>query len=182
MAIGAHLMTAEEFQQLDDERQLELERGELLVMNRPGLRHGYVSGKTLRIIGDFVEKHKLGRVFGNDSGVVTERGPDTVRGPDVMYYSFQRLPADQLPAGYADVAPELVFEVLSPDDRPSRVLRKIREYLTAGVLCVVILDPEMQWISLHRKGELAIDLTREDELTLPELSASFQKPVLKFFT
>ena len=34
----------------------------------------------------------LGRVVTNDSGIVTQRDPDTVRGADVAYYSYARLP------------------------------------------------------------------------------------------
>lgn len=181
MSTTTKLLTAEEFREIDDHRRLELECGELVIMNQPGLRHGYVCTKVVSVVDRFVEEHKLGRVFSNDAGVVTERGPDTVRGPDVMYYSFQRLPADQLPEGYGAVPPEVAFEVLSPDDRPQRVIRKITEYLTIGVLCVVILDPESRTISLHRSGQLPQELSILDELRLPEISDAFTVQVAKMF-
>lgn len=181
MSISEKLLTADEFQKLDDGRRLELERGEIVVMNQPGLRHGRVCTKVGSLVDQFVDKHQLGQVFNNDAGIVTTRDPDTVRGPDVMYYSYQRLPKEDLPEGYADVAPEVVFEVLSPDDRPRRVIRKIAEYLSAGVLCVVVLDPESRTVSLHRPGQVANELAFQDTLLLPEIADHFEVPVAKFF-
>ncbi len=50
--------------------------------------------------------------IGNDAGVITERDPDTVRGADVAFYSYRRVPKDAEPEGYPDAIPEFVFEVL----------------------------------------------------------------------
>jgi len=41
-------------------------------------------------LGEFVDEHELGRVMSNDSGVITERESDTVRGADVTFYSLNR--------------------------------------------------------------------------------------------
>jgi len=62
---------------------------------------------------------RFGRSTGHGSavvatGIVTERGPDTVRGPDVSYWSAARLPFDLIPVGYPEIAPDLCVEVLSP--------------------------------------------------------------------
>jgi Uma2 family endonuclease len=37
--------------------------------------------------------------------------------------------------------PDLVIEILSPDDRPAEVLRKIADYLQAGIPRIWIVDP-----------------------------------------
>ena len=37
--------------------------------------------------------------------------------------------------------PDLVIEILSPDDRPAEVLRKIADYLQAGIPHIWIVDP-----------------------------------------
>jgi hypothetical protein len=63
-------------------------------------------------LGGHLDRHDTGRLVGNDSGVVTEHEPDTVRGADVAYYSYERIPRGPLPRGrYLTVMPELVFEV-----------------------------------------------------------------------
>ena len=66
-------------------------------------------------------------MVGNGTGVITERGPDTVRGPDVAYLSFARQPTVQ--ENYFEVGPDLAVEVLSPSNRRKQVEEKIAEYL-----------------------------------------------------
>ena len=98
MATAEALMTAEEFgQRPDPGYPEELVQGRIVGMPPPDRRHGFVCLKAGRILGNFVDEHDLGRVMSNDSGVITERGPDTVRGADVCYYSYARLPKGPLP-------------------------------------------------------------------------------------
>ena len=69
----------------------------------------------------YVRPRRLGRVAGTDSGVRLSRNPDTVREPDLAYFSAQTLPLDARPLGYYEVIPDLVAEVASPNDRPQEV-------------------------------------------------------------
>jgi Uma2 family endonuclease len=132
-------------------------------------------------VGRYLEDDDRGHVLTNDSGVITERGPDTVRGADVCFYSYERVPKGPLPAGYLDVTPDLVFEVLSPDDRWRNVLRKVTEYLEAGVQVVVVLDPERRRLHIFDGDEPTRILTDQDELTLPSVLGEFRVPVRRFF-
>ena len=118
VAEAAPLITAEQFAQRPDPGYPEeLVRGRIIPLPPPKPRHGYVCNKAGRIFGNFVDDHRLGWVLNNDTGVITERDPDTVRGGDVVYYSYDRLPPGELPDTYAAVVPELVVEVQSPGDR-----------------------------------------------------------------
>src|SRR5262249_27419657 len=137
------LLTAAQFaERADNGVPEELVRGKSVPMTVPKPRHGFLCNKAGRVFGNFVDDHGLGWVFNNDSGVITERGPDTVRGADVAYYSYNRLPRGELPDGYPEVAPELVIEVRSPGDRWPRMLAKVAEYLEAGVLVVIVLGDQ----------------------------------------
>ena len=51
--------------------------GRVVAMAVPDRRHGYVCGRADRIFGNFVDARDIGRVMCNDSGVITERDPDT---------------------------------------------------------------------------------------------------------
>ncbi|MBL8796286.1 MAG: Uma2 family endonuclease [Planctomycetia bacterium] len=182
MATAELLLTAEEFWQMpDDGLFTELIRGRVVTLNMPAPRHGYFCLKIGRILGNFVDDHDLGRVVSNDSGVVTERSPDSVRGADIAFYSYARLPRGPFPQGYLSVSPELVFEVRSPSDLWKEILAKVAEYLKAGVLVVGVHDEQTQTITLYRQDELPRVLTITDELTLPELHADFRAPVARFF-
>ncbi len=175
MTVLQALLTAEEFRQLpDDGRPRELVRGTVVEMPVPAPRHGYYCGNICRIVGNHVVAKGLGRVMSNDSGIVTERGPDTVRGGDVSYYSYTRLPPGPLPEGYLDVTPELVFEVRSPTDRCAKITSKVVEYFDAAVLVVCVLDPTKQRLVVYRADELPQVLEADDTFTVPELLGDFQ--------
>ena len=92
------------------------------------------------MLTQFVENQRLGRVVSGDAGVVTQRDPDSVRGPDVAFYSYQRIPRGPLPEEYWPASPELVIQVRSKTDRWKDVLQKVAEYLNADVLTVAVID------------------------------------------
>lgn len=95
----AQFITAEEYLHLAcSDRPSELMRGSVVVTNPPFSNHGYWCNRMVRFLGRFVADRQLGRILINDSGVVTEREPDTVRGADIAYYSYQRVPKDAQPS------------------------------------------------------------------------------------
>jgi Uma2 family endonuclease len=148
------ILTAEQYLALpDDGRRTELVRGRIVEMPPPNFRPGVFCNRIGRLLGNFVEDRKLGWVINNDAGGITRREPDSVRGPDVAYFSYSRVPKDQPPEGHPSVAPELVFEVRSPSDRWSAITGKVAEYLTAGVLVVCVLDPETESVGIYTQNE-----------------------------
>jgi Uma2 family endonuclease len=181
-AKAERLLTAEEFGCLaDDGRLRELVRGRIVTLNMPYPRHGYYCLRIGRILGNFVEDRDLGRVVGNDAGIITERGPDTVRGADVAYYSYQIVPRGPLVDGYLDVVPELICEVLSPSDRTPQVLAKVAEYLQAGVRVVCVFQPARESVTIYVADREEVRLTADDDFTLPDLLGDFRVPVRRFF-
>lgn len=118
----------------------ELVRGLLIVREPPGTGHGARSARLTVRIGAFVEEHDLGEIFAQDTGFKIERDPDTVRAPDRAIVARDRL-AEIPEKGYAEIAPDLVVEILSPGDRPGEVLEKVGHWLSAGVRLVWVLDP-----------------------------------------
>jgi len=182
MATAEALMTAEEFgQRPDPGYPEELVQGRIVRMPPPDRKHGFVCLKAGRILGNFVDEHDLGRVMSNDSGVITERGPDTVRGADVCYYSYARLPKGPLATGYGPEVPELVVEVCSASDRWLEIHEKVAEYLGAGVLMVVVLDPKPQTAHVFGADGPPMMLGPEDELVVPGILEGFRVRVGRFF-
>src|SRR5438309_10258431 len=115
MATAEALITAEEFGRMpDDGRRTELVRGRIIELPPPKGRHGKVCYRVSRLLGDHIEALDLGHILINDAGIITARGPDSVRGADVAYYSYARLPRGPVPDSYSEVAPELVVEAKSP--------------------------------------------------------------------
>jgi Uma2 family endonuclease len=181
-AVAEARLTAEEYARLPDHGvRTELVRGRVIEMNVPAPRHGEICGNVAILIGPYVRRQELGRIVTNDSGVITERGPDTVRGADLSYYSYQRVPKGPLPPGYLPVVPELVFEVRSPTDRWVKVMSKAYEYLNAGVSVVCVLDQMSETVVVCQADELPRTLEGDDELHLPEVLGEFRVAVRRFF-
>jgi Uma2 family endonuclease len=177
------LLTAEEYARLpDDGRPTELVRGRIVSLNPPYPYHGYVCVKIIHVLNNYVQENDLGRVLSNDSGVITERRPDTVRGADVCFYSYSRVPKGAFPrGGYLTAVPELVFEVRSPSDRLPDIYLKIGEYLRVGVTYVCVLDPRTETLTVYHAEELQRVLTADDDFALPDLLPGFQITVGRFF-
>jgi Uma2 family endonuclease len=176
-------MTAEEYGRLPDlGYPTELVRGQIKVMNQPYPEHGRICAEIARLLGNFVKGRAIGVVISNDSGVITERKPDTVRGPDVAYYSFGRAPPGRLPRrGYLDVTPELAIEVKSAFDRWSEIDEKIAEYLKAGVLLVCVVDPDTDSVQVHYPDKPMRVLRQNEVLTFPGILPEFEVTVRGLF-
>jgi Uma2 family endonuclease len=127
------------------------------------------------------EQHDTGHVLGNDTGIVTQRGPDTVRGADVSWISYARLPKHLLPDGYPDVAPNLAFEVRSPTDRWLIILEKVTEYFNCGVEYVCVMDPTTETVRVYTPDEPETVLHGDDLLEFPQLLPGFSVAVRRFF-
>src|SRR5437867_13278327 len=87
-SVATKTMTAEEFFEWSHrpenrDRNFELEEGEIVEMSLPGERHGVVCGNATGILWNYTRQIKKGYVCPNDTGLIVEREPDTVRGPDV---------------------------------------------------------------------------------------------------
>lgn len=144
-------MTAEQLLELpDDGLRHELVDGELRTMSPAGYRHGRVSLRVGRRVGDFVDEHDLGEVLSNDTGFVLGRGPDTVRAPDVAFVRAEVAATLVDEKGFAEVAPDLVVEVVSPSDRAGEVVAKALAWLDAGVRLVWVVDPDSRSVLVHR--------------------------------
>ncbi|MCE9605622.1 MAG: Uma2 family endonuclease [Planctomycetia bacterium] len=176
------LLTAEEFAQLgSDQGPMELVRGQIMMMNVPNFRHGVVCVNIAFELRDYLRKNPIGRVSGNDSGVVTHRDPDSVRGADVAYYSYARLPKDEVPLGYPTQPPELVFEVKSPSETWKDLLAKSSEYLQAGVSIACVADPEHETVTIYFENRQVVTLEADAVFTLPDLLPNFAVPIARFF-
>ena len=153
----SHLLTAEELLRLElPGRSTELLRGQLVVREPPGTRHGSIAAKLSYLLADHVYLHDLGVVFGQDTGFKIQSNPDTVRAADVAFVGRDR--SHEIPArGYAPIAPDLVAEIVSPDDRAGEVLAKVGQWLEAGSTLVWVIDPMRTQARVYRAdGELSI--------------------------
>ena len=136
------LLRAEEFARVAEViGPCELIKGEIVRMSPGGFRHSKVTLRAGFLLEAHNQAHRLGHVLAGEAGIIVRRGPDTVRGADVAFISYRRLPKDTQLSGFLEQAPELVIEVLGDDKSWSEMEEKIDEYHAAGVNLVWVLDP-----------------------------------------
>jgi Uma2 family endonuclease len=183
MATATSLMTAEEYMALPDsfDCPTELVKGVLVTKPPARPRHGEICMQVGYLLRRYLDDHPIGRVVSNDSSMLTERDPDSVRGPDVSYYSYDRVPKGPLPDGLLPAAPDLNFEVRSPSDRWSELHVKVAEYLSVGVRAVCVLDDDKKSAHLFHADRPSQVLNAGDEFSVPGILPDFRTIVLRFF-
>lgn len=181
MSTASALITAEQFSTMTFELPVELVRGEVVEMPRPDLRHGLVCGNVGFPLISWSRATNGGFVVTNDSGVVTERDPDTVRGPDVMFIPLARVAGGVLPSGFSDLLPSLAVEVMSPSDRWKQILKKIGEYLDRGVSEVWVVDPKRRVVHVYRPDDEPLIVGESETLESPAVLPGFSCEVREFF-
>ncbi len=160
-------------------RCFELVRGEVIEVSRPTRVHGRICAKMTFKLELYAEKRKKGYVVCNDTGVILETEPDTVRGPDVAWYE-DVVQFDDLPEKWGDTVPRLAVEVLSPNDTAHYITEKVNDYLDNGVELVWVIDPEVRAITIYSKTGVQ-KLTEKDTLTGGEVLPGFRCKVADLF-
>jgi Uma2 family endonuclease len=162
MATTARLLTAADLAALpDDGDQLELLRGEIVRMPPTKPRHGRITSRAVRLLGNHVEEDDLGLVFDN-CGFLLARAPDVVLAPDVAFVRSGRLRDEDLD-DYPALAPDLVIEVVSPSDTARDVQDKVLTYLAAGVRLVWVVEPRGRTVTVWAPDRTA-RIVGEDEI------------------
>ena len=159
----AKLLTADDLLRLYGEGvRGELIRGVLCETMPTGIEHGKIVAKLVAALVHFAGE--LGTVVASDSGVWLERDPDTVREPDVAFFSAEKMPLNARITGYAEVAPDLVVEIASPSDSRREVHDKARMWLSHGVRLVWVVHPETRTVDVYRTDGDAATLSETDAL------------------
>lgn len=180
--VSEKLVTAGEFLTMTGPPncKLELVRGRIVTVCRPGFRHGFVQLRIGALLDRYGHKKKRGRAV-VETGVITELTPDTVRGPDVSYWSAARLPLDLNPSGYPEEPPDLCVGVLSPSNIRSRIDAKMKEYFARGVKMVWVADPKSRTLTVHRSLVEESVLEESDTVTVSDVLPGFKCRVHEFF-
>jgi Uma2 family endonuclease len=179
------LMNAEDFftwlQRPENQgKHFELVRGEVVEVSRPGERHCLICGNVTFLLSSYARQRRRGRALPNDAGLILARDPDTVRGPDVVFFDDLR-PYDQLNPKFAEGLPVLAVEVVSPNDRIGKVTRRIADFLKAGIPLVWVIDPDARDVTVYRRGKDPQVFDGTQELTGDDVLPDFHCPVAELF-
>jgi Uma2 family endonuclease len=175
------LITGEALLAMGDIGPCELIDGRIVPMSPTGGRHGIVESRLGAALSFFVQQQNLGWVLTGEVGIYIRRNPDRVRGADVVFLSRERWPEGP-PEGFLDGAPDLVVEVMSPNDRWEEVRQKIAEYFSIGVRWVWIVEPENRTVLVFRSSTDFQQVGEEEMLVGEGPLEGFTLPVASLFT
>jgi Uma2 family endonuclease len=173
-------MTAEELIKLNDwSHRYELIKGELLTMSPAGDEHGEITINLSTLLNIHVKANRLGVCRSADTGFKLETNPDTVLAPDSAF--IRRVRVGVLTQKYRAGAPDLVVEVLSPDDRKRKVEDKTARWLGLGASVVWLVDPKQRTVDVRLADGRQNLLTVQDELTGDDIIPGFRCRVAEIF-
>lgn len=173
------LIIGEELLAMGDIGPCELIDGRIVPMTPTGGEHGIVEFELGRHLGNFAADRGLGWVMGGEVGIYTRRNPDRVRGADVVFISKERLPEST--RGFLQVAPELIVEIMSPEDRWQDIRQKLDEYFSIGVERVWIVEPGNRTVLVYRSTSKVQEFREEDTLRGEGVLEGFTLPVASLF-
>ena len=160
--------TEEEYLALDTNRLVELSDGKLEALPMPRPYHQLVLGRLFAALFAFVTSQRLGQAL--FAPVRVRLWPGKFREPDLVFMSAAH--ADRCGEQYWQ-PPDLVVEVISPDDpRRDRVVKR-REYAQAGIPEYWLIDPAAATVEVYLLPGQGYKLDRTlqagDELTSDQL-------------
>jgi Uma2 family endonuclease len=167
------LVTADDLFAMGSDCRCELVNGVLIPMSPSGYQASYIGLHLAILIGGYVEEHDLGTTTMADGGYRLRRDPDTVRAPDFAFVARGRITPEMDTTRYLELAPDLVVEVISPNDLASEITAKVIEYLDVGVKLVLVVYPKSRTAAVHRPGLSAQFLRASDELSLEDVLPGF---------
>lgn len=170
------LFTAEELIRLPSgERRLELVEGQLYEMPLEGGRHGYVAANIGSRLGIHIEETGAGLTFAGGTGFILQRAPDCA------FVSKTRLPLVELTDDYLEMAPDLVVEVVSSDDR-HEISDKVKDWLRTGTRLVSVIMADARSATVYRSPDDVSELSESDTLNGEDVVPGFACELRELFS
>lgn len=147
MTATTKLTLGEFLRRPETEPASEYEDGEVCQKAMPTTWHGLIQRLLSYFFTVYLKDHPIGDAGSEIRCVFGPRGRERGYIPDYVFVVGA-------PPGFGPNntpwfgPPDLAIEILSPDDRPSRVRRKVRFYLANGVQVVWLIDPDRRTLTV----------------------------------
>ena len=179
--VKSQIVTADQlFLQPSDGYRYELRKGNLVMMSPAGGRHGRVTNRIAWLLSSHVESRKLGEVFAAETGFLLESNPDTVLAGDVAFVAKDRLRTVVDESRFLPFAPDVIVEVLSPNDSLSRAEAKALLWIDSGCRLVLLVDPDAEVVHASSAGKDSVVSTRR-RLEVSDVVDGWTVAVADFF-
>jgi Uma2 family endonuclease len=167
---------------LGDKRGFELIDGQWKEKSM-GMEAAAIGGNLTTLLVNHVKANRLGHVFNSECSyqIFADR-PNRIRKPDGSFVARGRLPNEKPFRGYSKVAPDLAFEIVSPNDLAEEVNEKVIEFLQAGVRLLWVVYPASKTVHVFRRDGGAAFLSEADQLSGEDVVPGFACRVADVFS
>lgn len=163
-----------------ENRLFELVDG-VLVEKAMGFTESRLAAAIIAALSNYVDSEDLGVVTGRPDGMI-QFPANLVRMPDVAFVPWEQFPNDGVTSEAAPaVVPGLAVEILSPSNTEGEMLRKLREYFSAGVPLVWLVNPAAQSVSVYTSATRSKVVPLDGILDGGKVLPGFRLPVAKIF-
>ena len=140
--------------------------GAIIQKPMPKGRHSRLQGKLCAVVNRVVEEPKIAYAFPELR--CTFGGRSII--PDVAVFGWSQIPftaAGEVPDNF-EIAPDWTIEILSPEQKPNKVIGNILHCLQYGGRLGWFVDPDDSSILVFQPGQQPLLCQGDDRLPMPE--------------
>ncbi len=157
--------------------QMELVGGEIIVMSPSGLESDEVAAEIVAQLRNWIRPRKLGRVIASSGGFRLPNAEGDVMAPGASFIRAEKLPRPT--EDYAELVPDLIFEVKSKSDKLPKLREKIQQFLKLGTVVGVLVAPRSRTMEVYRYEQEKVVLRDGDILEVEEILPGWKLPVVE---
>jgi Uma2 family endonuclease len=174
------LLTVEQFEQLPEEEhyRYELDHGELIEVACATYEHNQIRGCLESSLRLFLTGRQIGEAVAEQEFRI---GKDTVRRPDVAFLRAEVAARIDKSKSILAVVPDVVAEIVSPNDTAQQLMHKVHQLLESGCRCVWVIYPAERKVHAYGQNDRVQVLGVGKNLEAPELLPGFSLPVSQLF-
>ena len=169
-------LTPEQFLAYPERDRFELVHGRL-VEQKMSMASVWVAGQVFGKLSAYVFEHKLGMAFPDGLTYqcfnALDEDPFLVRRPDCSFIRKGRVTREQFEFGHCRVVPDLVIEVVSPNDTYHEVQQRVHQYRQAGCPLLWVIDPESRSALVYRSDGSVAELDEGKALSGEDVVPGF---------
>ncbi|MGV3719327.1 MAG: Uma2 family endonuclease [Actinomycetota bacterium] len=146
-AVNLPSMTEDEFVRwCDEDTRAEYVDGKVVLMSPVSTKHYEINKFLLKLVDLYLEQRPGGRLLGPECMVRLRAGLRRV--PDLLYVAPEH--ADRVRDTILEGAPDVAWEIISPDSERRDWQEKVPEYQEAGIREYWIVNPYVKTVWLLR--------------------------------
>lgn len=154
--------------------------GKIIQKPMPQGKHSTIQGELVTALNAILKPAKIARAFPELRCTFGERSIV----PDVSVFTWDRIPRDEngAVANTFLMAPDWIIEILSPDQSPTKVIKKILYCLNNETQMGWLIDPEEQTIFVyHSKQQTEVFEQPKSQISVPAFATQVKLTVAELF-